>query len=296
MRSRRAPRPIAARTAARGCRCRVCGGRSNAPTTGWRLPTASCCVHIPHENRFTPPASHLGTHLSGPRPLGAPAGTFDAGRCGMRNVGPSTWLFTRRRVVENWWTRPSASPRRLAGADHARWRPGAGRPRRLRRQVATPGSLRRFSPAALVDRYELLSPTPAFTKLPGRAATATRSRCSSARWTRRRAASGCMALTDTTPATSRSRAFQHTIFTQDQPVLESQRPGACRWAAANLHCATDRRLLLPPSGATPESPLSVAELHRLRQDPPRSTARCCCAPCPPSCICIDIEGPARSPS
>ena len=44
-----------------------------------------------------------------------------------------------------------------------------------------------------------------------------------------------MALTDHDSSDEQIRAFQHTIFTQDQPVLESQRPGACRWAAAEVH-------------------------------------------------------------
>lgn len=36
------------------------------------------------------------------------------------------------------------------------------------------------------------------------------------------------------------RAFQHTIFTQDQPVLESQRPRRLPLAGAEQHCAADR--------------------------------------------------------
>jgi hypothetical protein len=36
------------------------------------------------------------------------------------------------------------------------------------------------------------------------------------------------------------QTFQHTIFVQDQPVLESQLPKACRWTRAEMHSAADR--------------------------------------------------------
>ena len=36
------------------------------------------------------------------------------------------------------------------------------------------------------------------------------------------------------------KAFQHTIFTQDQPVLESQRPKRLPLSMGEVHCAADR--------------------------------------------------------
>jgi phenylpropionate dioxygenase-like ring-hydroxylating dioxygenase large terminal subunit len=36
------------------------------------------------------------------------------------------------------------------------------------------------------------------------------------------------------------RAFQHHIFTQDQPVLESQRPRRLPLSGGEVHCAADR--------------------------------------------------------
>mgnify|MGYP000991721851 CR=1 FL=1 len=49
-----------------------------------------------------------------------------------------------------------------------------------------------------------------------------------------------MALTDHDSSDEQIRAFQHTIFTQDQPVLESQRPRRLPLGGGEVHCAADR--------------------------------------------------------
>jgi phenylpropionate dioxygenase-like ring-hydroxylating dioxygenase large terminal subunit len=45
---------------------------------------------------------------------------------------------------------------------------------------------------------------------------------------------------DTTSSDDSLRAFQHTIFTQDQPVLEAQRPRRLPVSGGEVHCAADR--------------------------------------------------------
>ena len=49
-----------------------------------------------------------------------------------------------------------------------------------------------------------------------------------------------LAVTDSASSDEELRAFQHTIFTQDQPVLESQRPKRLPLGAGEVHCAADR--------------------------------------------------------
>jgi phenylpropionate dioxygenase-like ring-hydroxylating dioxygenase large terminal subunit len=64
-----------------------------------------------------------------------------------------------------------------------------------------------------------------------------------------------MAVTDRDSSDDELRAFQHTIFTQDQPVLESQRPRELPVSGGEVHCAADRssaayRRLLRDGGIT----------------------------------------------
>jgi phenylpropionate dioxygenase-like ring-hydroxylating dioxygenase large terminal subunit len=49
-----------------------------------------------------------------------------------------------------------------------------------------------------------------------------------------------LAVTDMASSDAELRAFQHTIFTQDQPVLESQQPKRLPLGSGELHCAADR--------------------------------------------------------
>jgi phenylpropionate dioxygenase-like ring-hydroxylating dioxygenase large terminal subunit len=49
-----------------------------------------------------------------------------------------------------------------------------------------------------------------------------------------------MAVTDHHSSDEELRAFQHTIFTQDQPVLESQQPRLLPVSGGEVHCAADR--------------------------------------------------------
>jgi Phenylpropionate dioxygenase and related ring-hydroxylating dioxygenases, large terminal subunit len=49
-----------------------------------------------------------------------------------------------------------------------------------------------------------------------------------------------MAVTDFASSDEELRAFQHTIFTQDQPVVESQVPRRLPLSGGELHSAADR--------------------------------------------------------
>jgi phenylpropionate dioxygenase-like ring-hydroxylating dioxygenase large terminal subunit len=49
-----------------------------------------------------------------------------------------------------------------------------------------------------------------------------------------------LAVTDRVSSDAGLRAFQHTIFTQDQPILESQSPKRLPVRGGELHCAADR--------------------------------------------------------
>ncbi len=49
-----------------------------------------------------------------------------------------------------------------------------------------------------------------------------------------------LAVTDHASSDAELRAFQHTIFTQDQPILESQSPKRLPARTGELHCAADR--------------------------------------------------------
>jgi len=64
-----------------------------------------------------------------------------------------------------------------------------------------------------------------------------------------------MAVTDHDSSDAELSAFQHTIFTQDQPVLESQVPRLLPVSGGEVHCAADRssaayRRFLLESGIT----------------------------------------------
>jgi phenylpropionate dioxygenase-like ring-hydroxylating dioxygenase large terminal subunit len=49
-----------------------------------------------------------------------------------------------------------------------------------------------------------------------------------------------LAMNDFESTDATLQAFQHTIFTQDQPVLESQQPKRLPLAGVEVHCAADR--------------------------------------------------------
>ena len=97
-----------------------------------------------------------------------------------------------------------------------------------------------------------------------------------------------MALTDHDSSDEQIRAFQHTIFTQDQPVLESQRPRRLPLGGGEVHCAADRssaayRRFLRDAGITFGVAMSFTAFDKIHRDQLPALLR---APCPrPSCTC-----------
>ncbi|MFT3666530.1 Rieske 2Fe-2S domain-containing protein [Piscinibacter sp.] len=263
-----APRAAPDRCPHRGARLslgRVCDGMLECAYHGWRFDGEGRCTRIPALPGFTPPASH-GLHrvalveahgLLWLQPDGAPPclPAFEAehdARLRKLNVGPYDVAASAPRVVENFldlahfgfvhegWLgdrahveladyRVEPTPTGFVASGCRAWQPQSNR-------LSSEGSW--------VDyRYELTSPyTAVLTKLPeqqgGYRDEIALFVCpvdeeASRVWFR-------MALTDFDSSDEQIRAFQHTIFTQDQPVLESQRPKRLPLAGGEVHCAADR--------------------------------------------------------
>lgn len=261
------PRAAPDRCPHRGTRLslgRVCSGQIECPYHGWRFDGAGHCVHIPALPGFTPPASHgLATHtLSEAHGLlwlhlqdDAARPRFDAeADAALRklNVGPYDVAASAPRIVENFldlahfgfvhegWLGDRAHAQL---ADY-RIEPTATGFVASGCRAWQPQSNRLSSEGSWVDyRYELTSPyTAVLTKLPEKQGgyrdeialfVCPVDEETSRVWFR-------MALTDHDSSDEQIRAFQHTIFTQDQPVLESQRPRRLPLGGGEVHCAADR--------------------------------------------------------
>ncbi len=248
---------------------RVVEGHVECPYHGWQFAAGGRCVRIPAAPGFEPPAGHAAESFAaravdgmawvrlGPASDDAAIGpglaqTADAG---LRTLlcGPYDVATSAPRIVENFldmahfgfvhehWLGDrahtaladyaiEATPRGFAAVGCRAWQPQANR-------QATGGSW--------VDyRYEVDGPyTARLVKLPEAQdgqrdvidllvcpADPERSRV----WFR-------LAVTDLASTDDELRAFQHAIFTQDQPVLESQQPKALPvYRGGEVHHAVDR--------------------------------------------------------
>lgn len=261
------PRAAPDRCPHRGTRLslgRVCDGQIECPYHGWRFDGAGRCVSIPALPGFVPPASHgLATHRLNEAHgllwlhLDAEAALprFDAERdpkLRQLNVGPYDVAASAPRIVENFldlahfgfvhegWL----GDRAHAQLDDYRVEPTPTGFVASGCRAWQPKSNRLSSEGSWVDyRYEVTSPWSAvLTKLPEKQGgyrdeialfVCPVDEESSRVWFR-------MALTDVDSSDAQIRAFQHTIFTQDQPVLESQRPKRLPLSTGEVHCAADR--------------------------------------------------------
>ncbi len=261
------PRAAPDRCPHRGTRLslgRVCEGQLECPYHGWRFDGAGRCVQIPALPGFAPPASHgvamhrlseahglLWLHLQDDAPLPR----FDAeGDAKLRklNVGPYDVAASAPRIVENFLDLAHFSfvhEGWLGDRGHAqladyRIEPTASGFVASGCRAWQPQSNRLSSEGSWVDyRYEVTAPyTAVLTKLPEKQGgyrdeiglfVCPRDEESSRVWFR-------MALTDFDSSDEEIRAFQHTIFTQDQPVLESQSPKRLPLSSGEVHCAADR--------------------------------------------------------
>ena len=280
-----APQVLADRCPHRGTRLslgRVVDGRVECPYHGWQFVPGGHCVYIPATPEFNPPASHAACAHEAVEAHGLvwvrlahggsvlPAFEAEADPR-LRKVlcGPYEVAASAPRIVENFldmahfgfvhegWLGDRAhvalQPQAVASTSQGFAVTGC--------RAWQPQSNRLSSEGCWVDyRYEVTAPyTALLTKLPqaqdGYQDMIALFICPvdperSTVWFR-------MAVTDFASTDAEIRAFQHTIFTQDQPILESQTPRLLpiKPGATEVHGAADRasaayRRLLRDSGIT----------------------------------------------
>lgn len=268
-----APHAFADRCPHRGTRLslgavRVVAGRAQleCPYHGWRFDGGGACRHVPAQPGFVPPPGHAAAT----RPLRAAHGllwtTLGAapeaarlpaapGPLPARAVvcGPYDVATSAPRVVENFLDTAHFAfvhDGWLGHADHAEvprydvvldadGAPGVPH-YRARQPQARAGS----AGGASVDyRYQVLSPCSAL--LVKQADDPQAPQEAYALWVAPLEPERCrvwftLFTGDTVTPDDALRAFQHTIFTQDQPVLESQRPRCLPLSGGEVHGAADR--------------------------------------------------------
>jgi len=264
---------------------RVTDGRLECPYHGWQFAAGGQCVKVPALPAFTPPATHCANTFEVREALGlvwlrlAPgdvdlpafAAEDDAQlrklNCGPYDVATSAprivenfldmshfgfvhegWLGTREATaIDDYLVEPTSTGIRATGCKA--WQPQS--------------SLHATAPAQVEYSYEVTAPyTAVLTKLPEAGSTAV------AGWRESIGLFVCpltpetsrvwfrLAVADFASADEKLQAFQHTIFTQDQPVLESQNPKRLPLdLRAELHTAADKassayRRFLKSSGIT----------------------------------------------
>lgn len=251
---------------------RVCDGQLECPYHGWRFEGSGQCVHIPALPEFTPPSTHVAHRHEvlaaygllwvrlAQAAVGATAPTLPPfaaeNDTRLRKVlcGPYDVATSAPRIVENFldiahfgfvhegWlgerSRTGVAPYEVESLGHAgvqirnvqTWQPRSNR-------LSQEGSWVAYD-------YAVTGPyTAALSKAPEQQdgyresiglfvcpVEPERSRV----WFR-------MAVPDFDSSDEELRAFQHTIFTQDQPVLESQVPKRLPvLTGGEVHCAADR--------------------------------------------------------
>ncbi len=254
---------------------RVQDGRLECPYHGWQFEGGGRCVHVPALPRFQPPAGHRvecfgvqeahglvwvrlapGDGDGEARALPAFAAEGDE-RLRKLNCGPYDVAASAPRIVENFldmshfgfvhegWLgardaaaiddyQVEATPTGLRATGCKAWQPQS--------------NLHSTAAAQVEYSYEVTGPYAAvLTKLPEAGTTAVEG------WRESIALYICpltpessrvwfrLAVADFDAPDEKLRAFQHTIFTQDQPVLESQEPKRLPLdLRAELHTAADK--------------------------------------------------------
>lgn len=252
---------------------RVCEGHLECPYHGWQFAASGRCVHVPALPEFVPPASHtaqvfetqvhyglvwvrLVCGSEGDAGLPAFAAEQDT-RLRKVNCGPYDVQTSAPRIVENFldmahfgfvhagWlgSRDTArvadyavhnTPTGLLATGCKAWQPQS--------------NVHSTAPAEVEYTYEVTAPYAAvLCKVPDAASTALAdyresialficpvSPQTSRVWFR-------LAVADFASPDAKLRDFQHTIFVQDQPVLESQNPKCLPLDShSELHTSADR--------------------------------------------------------
>jgi phenylpropionate dioxygenase-like ring-hydroxylating dioxygenase large terminal subunit len=250
------------------------GGQLECPYHGWRFAGSGQVVAVPALPGFTPPPTHRATVFDCTERYGlvwvrlavdgeaAPPvfAAEDEPRLRKVNCGPYDVASSAPRIVENFLDMAHfgyVHEHWLGDRDHT-----AVPPYQVQATAAgflatqclawQPRSSVHAQTGAMVEyTYEVNAPyTAVLTKVPDQATVAVADFresialfiCpvtpeSSRVWFR-------LAMNDFASPDAKLQAFQHTIFTQDQPVLESQRPKRLPIsddpAVQELHCAADR--------------------------------------------------------
>jgi len=251
---------------------RVQDDRLQCPYHGWQFDTQGLCQRVPALPDFKPPASHCASvyevccqygliwvRLVRPEGATPPISAFAAEASGLRllNAGPYDVDTSAPRVVENfldmahfgfvhdgWLGSPERAeidpylveetPTGVRATQCRAWQPRS--------------NLHAVAPAQVEYTYEVTGPYSAvLTKVPEPGSTRL------ANWQEAIGLFICpvgpercrlwfrLAVADHESSDEVLRAFQHTIFTQDQPVLQSQRPKRLPLdARSELHTSVDR--------------------------------------------------------
>ncbi|MFY3383102.1 Rieske 2Fe-2S domain-containing protein [Paracidovorax sp. MALMAid1276] len=245
-------------------------GRLECPYHGWQFAASGQCTHVPALPAFVPPSGHcarafeaceanglLWVRLApGDTPPPAFAAEDDA-RLRKLHCGPYDVAASAPRIIENFldmshfgfvhegWLgsrdataiddyRVEPTPTGLRATGCKAWQPQS--------------SLHATAPAQVEYTYEVTAPYAAvLTKVPETGTTAVDG------WRESIALFICpmtpvhsrvwfrLAVADFESPDEKLQAFQHTIFTQDQPVLESQMPQRLPLdLRAELHTAADK--------------------------------------------------------
>jgi phenylpropionate dioxygenase-like ring-hydroxylating dioxygenase large terminal subunit len=249
---------------------RVQGGRLECPYHGWQFEASGRCVQVPALPAFTPPVTHCARSFAaceayglvwvrlaeGAAALPAFAAEPDA-RLRKLNCGPYDVATSAPRIVENFLDMAHfgfvhegwLGARSATAIDDYQVEATATGLRATGCKAWQPQSnLHSIAPAQVEYGYEVIAPyTAVLTKLPDAASVAIDGYresialfvCplepeSSRVWFR-------FATADFSADDAKLRAFQDTIFMQDRPVLESQRPRRLPLdPRAELHTVADR--------------------------------------------------------
>lgn len=251
-------------------RGRVVNDRLECPYHGWQFSASGQCVQVPALPAFIPPASHCALPYAvqqahglvwvrlakGDTTLPAFAAEADA-RLRKLNCGPYDVATSAPRIVENFLDMAhfgfvhegSLGTRTAAAIDDYAVQPTATGLLATQCKAWQPqSSLQATAPAQVEYTYEVTAPyATVLTKLPEAAAVAIAGYRESIAlficpltpetsrvWFR-------LAVADFASSDDTLRAFQHGIFMQDLPVLESQRPRRLPLdLRAELHTAADK--------------------------------------------------------
>nr|WP_250207729.1 aromatic ring-hydroxylating dioxygenase subunit alpha [Curvibacter sp. CHRR-16] len=250
-----------------------CGHRLECPYHGWQFDARGQCVRVPAVHSFEPPSSHALQPYAAHEAYGLVWVNLQPAQAAAHAVphfaaehdpalrkvlcGPYDVATSAPRIVENFldmahfgfvhegWLGVREQPE---VADYVVERAAHGVRASQCKAWQPQSNVHSTAPAEVTYDYEVLAPyTAALSKVPDAHSVAvqgfresialfigpmepTRSRV----WFR-------LAMLDWHSSDEHLQAFQHTIFTQDQPVLESQQPQLLPLNLAHeVHCAADK--------------------------------------------------------